>query len=84
METLVLKKFFMWCTIIDGGLLFLWITLFGFAPDLVYRTQRRWFPLSRDAFGVVMYSFLGLFKVFFLMFNLVPFIALSILHEAGI
>ena len=69
----------MWCTMINGGLLALWIVLFTFAPELVYRTQRRWFPLTKQDFTVVMYGFLGLFKIFFLIFNFVPYIALLII-----
>jgi len=52
----------------------------AFTPELVYRTQRTWFPLSKDVFTVLIYSFLGLFKIFFLVFNLVPYIALLIVE----
>lgn len=47
-------------------------------PDCVYRTQNRWFPLPRETFNVLIYSLLGLFKIFFLVFNLVPYLALVI------
>ena len=73
-----LTTFFMWCTIINGALLALWITMCIVAPDLVYRTQKIWFPIPRETFDVVMYSFLGLFKIVFLIFNLVPYLALLI------
>ena len=73
-----LTTFFMWCTIINGALLVLWITMCIVAPDLVYRTQKVWFPISRETFDVVMYSFLGLLKIVFLIFNLVPYVALLI------
>ena len=73
-----LTTFFMWCTIINGALLALWITMCIVAPDLVYRTQKIWFPISRETFDVVMYSFLGFFKIVFLIFNLVPYLALLI------
>ena len=77
MDIETLRSFFMWCTLINGGLLMLWTVMFLAAPDLVYRTQRKFFPISKEVFNVVMYSFLGLFKILFLIFNLVPFIALS-------
>ncbi len=69
-------RFFMWCTLIDGGLLLLWTGAVLFCPDLVYRLQSRWFPISRESFTVVMYAFLGGFKMLFLVFNLVPWMAL--------
>lgn len=68
----------MWCTTINGILLVLWTAMSILAPDLVYRTQSKWFPIPRATFNVVMYSFLGLFKLVFLVFNVVPYLALLI------
>jgi len=78
MDIETLRTFLMWCTIIDGALLAFWIAICVLAPDLVYRTQNKWFPLPRETFNVVMYSFLGLFKIGFLLFNVVPYVALLI------
>jgi len=78
MDIQALTKFFMWCTVINGGLLLLWTTMFMFAPDLVYRTQSKWIPIPRETFNVVMYSFLGLFKIVFLVFVVVPYVVLLI------
>ena len=69
MDIETLTRFFMWCTIMNGALLALWTTMLIWAPDLVCRTQSRWFPISRETFDVVIYSFLGLFKIIFLVFN---------------
>ncbi len=78
MDIQTLTRFFMWCTIINGGVFILWTVFCVFAPDLVYRTQRLWFPIPRETFDVVIYSFLGLFKIVFLVFNVVPYVALLI------
>ena len=78
MDIQTLTQFFMWCTIINGALLLLWASVSMLAPDLVYRTQYKWFPIPRETFTVVFYSFLGLFKIVFLVFNLVPYVALLI------
>jgi hypothetical protein len=79
MDIQVFTPFFMWCTIINGSLLSLWTIFFLFAPELVYRTQSKWIPIPRESFTVIMYSFLGLFKIFFLLFNAVPYVALLIM-----
>jgi len=79
MDIQILTTFFMWCTIINGALLVLWITMLKLVPDFVYRTQSKWFPISRETFNVVIYSFLGLFKIVFLVFNVVPYVALLII-----
>ena len=74
-----LTAFFMWCSVINGALLVFWSLFVILVPDTVYRLQSRWFPISRDSYQLVMYSFLGLFKVMYLVFNLVPFIALKLI-----
>jgi hypothetical protein len=78
MDIQTLTAFFMWCTIINAGILVLWSVFFVFAPDFVYRIQSKWFPIPRETFNVAIYSFLGLFKVVFIVFNLVPYVALLI------
>ena len=78
MDVQLLTGFFMWCTILNGALLVFWSTMFMLAPDLVYRTQSKWFAISQDTFNTVMYSFLGLFKIVFLVFNVVPYVSLLI------
>lgn len=51
---------------------------FVVAPDFVYRTQSKWFSIPRATFNVIIYSFLGAFKIVFLVFNVVPYMALLI------
>jgi len=78
-DTQTLTDFFMWCTIINGAMLVFWSLMCLSTPDLVYRTQSKWFPISREAWNVVIYSFIGLFKIAFIVFNLVPYLALLII-----
>jgi hypothetical protein len=78
MEISILKSFLLWCTIINAGLLMLTFLMFVFAGNLIYHVHTKWFPMSRETFSVVLYCFLGLYKVFFIMFNLVPYVALVI------
>ncbi len=78
-ELQTLTAFFMWCTIINGALLLLWISLCAIAPDLVYKTQKLWFPLPRDTFDIIIYAFLGLFKIIYLVFNVTPYVALLLI-----
>ena len=80
MDIQALTSFFMWCTVIDGGILIAWTLLFAFAPDRVYRLQNRFFPIHRETYNAVVYSLLGLFKVLFLVFNLVPYLALLLMR----
>ena len=80
MDIQTLTTFFMWCVIMNGALLVLWTTMCILAPDLVYRTQSKWFPIPRETFNVVMYSVLGLFKVLVIVFVIIPSVALLIMR----
>lgn len=79
MDIQTLTLFFQWCTILNGSLLFLSFIILVSAPDLIYSLHSKWFPISREAFNVVLYSFLGLFKIVFLALSLVPYVALLII-----
>jgi len=79
MDIQVLTSFFMWCTIINGGMLIFAALMFLLIPDFIYRLHTRWIAMSREAFNVVIYSILGFFKIIFIFFNLVPWIVLKII-----
>jgi len=74
----VLQRVFMWCTIINGAWFVFAAIICIFAGDWVFRMQSKWFRISRDAFNVVIYSFFALFKIVFIVFNVVPYVALLI------
>ena len=74
-----LTAFFMWCTILNVALLALSSLLCCCAGDWVYRKHSKWFPISREAFNVAIYSFVGLYKILIFIFNVVPYIALLII-----
>jgi len=77
----ILIDFFMWCTLINGVILLIWGLIYMFIPDLMYRAQSNWFQVSRENYNSLSYLLLGLFKIFYIFFNLVPFLALSFLVE---
>jgi hypothetical protein len=79
MDLQTVTQFFMWCVIINGGLLILWTVLMITMPEMVYRTQIKWFPMPKETFTLAMYGFIGAFKIIFLVFNLVPYLALLIM-----
>ncbi len=50
------------------------------APDQMYRWQSLWMKLPREKYDPVMFGLIGLFKILFLVFNLMPLIALTIIR----
>lgn len=79
MDIQTLTQFFMWCTILNGGLLILSVVMMMGIGDFAYRLHSKWFPMTRETFTVAIYSFLGVFKILFIMCFLVPYIALLLL-----
>ena len=79
MDINTIRAFFMWCTIVNGGLLILSSLILLLAGDWVFRIHSKWFPMPREAFNAAIYHFLGFFKIIVISFNLVPYIALVII-----
>lgn len=79
MTLLILKQFFMWCSIINFGLLLLSSLIMLLVPDAFFKIHHKWFNIDRQAFNITIYAFLGILKLFFYVFNLIPYIALVII-----
>ncbi|HDS84843.1 MAG TPA: hypothetical protein ENN97_06600 [Phycisphaerales bacterium] len=78
MEMDAIRTFFLWCTILNAGLLIFTAAVCSFAKDWVYRLHSAFFQLSPAAFNTTLYGFIGAMKIIVLMFNLVPYLALLI------
>lgn len=75
----LLRTFFMWCTVLNGGLLLLSSLICTFAGNWVYRLHNRWYPMPRETFNVAIYAFLGGYKILFWIFCAMPYVALVIM-----
>jgi hypothetical protein len=75
----VRRNFFLWCTVINYGMLLVWFLFFVFAHDWIQRIHGRWFRLSSDQFDAIHYAGMAIFKVGIILFNLVPFVVLCII-----
>lgn len=81
MDICDVRNVFMWCSIINGVLLIFIFLLFSLMRDFIYQMHSKLFPISEDAFNVIIYSFISLYKILFIVFNLVPFLACSIVMQ---
>ena len=79
MNISTIRAFFMWCTVINGAILIFSSVILIFGANFVYRMHSRWFVMPRETFNAVIYGFVGFYKVMFITFNLVPYLALSIM-----
>ena len=76
-----LTAFFLWCTIINGCLLCLTFIISIIGLDLIASYHSDLFQIPREAINVTFYSFLALYKIFWLVFNFVPYIALLAIRK---
>jgi hypothetical protein len=79
MDTRTLTEFFKWCTLINIALLIFSAVMIMVASDLIYSVHGHLFNLPRETFDVVLYAFLGAYKIAILVLNLVPYAALRII-----
>jgi len=73
-----ITAFFMWCTILNVALLLLSSLFCLCAAHWIYGIHSKWFSISRETFNVAIYSFIALYKILVLVFNVIPYIALLI------
>lgn len=74
----LVRDVFLWCTVINYGVLLFWALLFIGAHEWMYRLHGRWFRLSVEQFDAIHYTGMAIYKIGVFLFNLVPFIALHI------
>ena len=83
MDIKTATEFFTWCTVINVALLILSTLICAFAPDWLYNMHGNLFSIPRETLDLIMYSYLGLFKIFIYIFNVVPLVALLIIGRKG-
>lgn len=74
-----LLSFFLWCAILNYGLLLWWFLVFRFAHDWLYRFHGRWFRLSVGQFDAIHYAGMAAYKIGIFLFALIPWLVLLII-----
>jgi len=78
MDITTIKTFFMWCMILNLGVLIFSSIMCMFCADFSFRMNNRFFGISREAFNTLIPCFIGFYKVIVIVFSVVPYIALEI------
>jgi hypothetical protein len=73
------REFLLWATVINYGILLVWVLLFVFCHDWTFRQHAKRFKLSVEHFDAMNYLAVSLYKLGIVLFNLVPFLALNII-----
>ena len=56
MTTHEIKEILLWCAGINYAFLYIWLGVFIYAHDWVYRLHTRWFKLSVETFYTISYA----------------------------
>jgi hypothetical protein len=77
-------KSFLWkCVVINFIILILMLPILLFS-DEVYEIHNQWFKGSKADFSTYIYYILGIYKLIWIFFNVVPYIALRMLDKKDV
>ena len=74
-----LREFFGWCLLLNAALLVFMTLALGFLGAKVARLHGKILRVAPQALPLEFYRFLGAYKLAVLLFNAVPYVALSLM-----
>ena len=80
MSVEIITKLLAWCTTINLALLIFSFIIFTVAHDWIYKYHSKWYKISSEQFNAIIYSSMAFYKILFLVFNLIPYLALRIVR----
>jgi len=81
MTVLQIRDFLMWCSVINIALMIVMFLLLSLGRGWVYKVHSRFFPITEPQFNAIVYSFMGVYKLLVWVFNIIPWIAISIVSK---
>ncbi len=72
----IMREFFLWCSILNVGVLIVSVLFMWLFHDLSYRVHRTWCNVSVDTFDAILLSVLAFYKIIIVVFNIVPYFVL--------
>ena len=74
----IITEFFMWCSIINVSIIFISVIVFSLFSNFSYKNNKNLFSGNQIEFKKVIYTILLYYKVLVIVFNIVPFLVLTI------
>lgn len=75
----LLREFFGWCSIINIGLILFSTIFLIFLREPISRIHSKFFNLKNDDLSHSYFNFLAHYKIFIIVFNIVPYITFKIM-----
>lgn len=73
-----IRDFLMWCSIINVALMILMFLILWLGRSWVYKVHSKFFPVTESQFNAIVYSFVGVYKLFIYFFCIIPYVAVCI------
>lgn len=73
------RSFFLWCSILNYGILVLWVLVATLGRGSLIKLRARLFRVSEAQFDVINVCGITLYKMLIFLFNIVPCIALYLI-----
>jgi hypothetical protein len=78
----MMTTFFMWCTLLNGAVLLLTGCICVLAEkEWLYGIHHRLFGISRESFNAMIDLFIAMYKIIWITFNMVPYLALLVMKH---
>ncbi|MBN1621783.1 MAG: hypothetical protein JW871_04250 [Endomicrobiales bacterium] len=74
-----IRQMLLWCALINMGLLLFSFLVIVIGNKLIYKIHSQFIKISEETFNTVMYSLIGFYKILIFVFNIVPYVALTII-----
>ena len=74
-----LTTFFMWCTVIGGSLLIVSSILCMLLKNVIGKMHGKLFGMAPETVKPIVYGYIGLFKILWFVFMVIPWLALLIM-----
>jgi hypothetical protein len=78
MTSEIFQNVLAWNVIINFSILLLWLLIFCFAHEWIYKLHSRFFSLSKENFDVIHYAGMAFYKLTIFIFFLGPYLALRL------
>lgn len=74
-------KMFLWNCIVINFIILILLSPIVFFSDAVYQIHSQWFKASNEEFVTYLYYVIAFYKLMWIFFNIVPYIALRMLYK---
>jgi hypothetical protein len=78
MTIAIVRNALLWCSVIDYGVLLVWVAILRLPHQWIHRFWGRWLGLSPQRCDEINAAGMVFFKAAVLLFNVVPYLALRI------